>query len=51
MKTAAVIGSNFTLKQLRAVYLLQDLDIYQIEIQLEELENRGIIELLYEDGD
>lgn len=50
LKSAAVIGNVFTLKQLRQVCNLEETQLLQIDIQLEELENRDIIELLFEDG-
>ena len=50
MKSAAVIGNVFTLKQLRQVTQLDEEHIRGIHLQLEELENRDIVELLFEDG-
>jgi hypothetical protein len=50
LKSAAVIGNVFTVKQLRCVSDLDEHQLLQIGLQLEELENRDIMELLYEDG-
>ena len=50
LKSAAVIGNVFTLKQLRCVSDLDEQQLMQVGNQLEELENRDIVELLFEDG-
>jgi hypothetical protein len=50
LKSAAVIGNVFTMKQLRNVCDLDEKHLMHITNQLEELENRDIIELLFEDG-
>ena len=50
LKSAAVIGNVFTLKQLRCVCDLDEHHLLQIGHQLNELENRDIVELLFEDG-
>jgi predicted ATPase len=51
LKSAAVIGNVFSFKQLRCVCdSLDEHHLMQIGAQLEELENRDVIELLFEDG-
>ena len=45
LKAASVIGPTFTLRQVQAL-----VNLYQVEIQLDEMENRGILELLYDEA-
>ena len=51
LKTAAVNGEIFSLRQTKATYLVDESSRYSIKILLRELENRDLVELIFDDGD